>query len=335
MAAFDFDVWSYVARLGTQMRGAADDFFAEGDSVCAMRSCQYLTQEDCEEFLHKDYETFSCSVPGCSAKFKQLIDNEAHYNAKHRHACSVCKKSQPSAHLLELHVVENHDSYFEVLAKKKPSYECFMQTCKDKFWNPQERKQHCLQCHSFPDDFAAFESVNAKTEERKKSRTATTSTTSSSTASRARSSHVRQQLQVDQPMKDCDIVDSRKAKAGSLSPKEVRRRGHPRKKTATGRPRPKSVFDVHAQVEMEIGAAEQESRSLEARRASLVPKPVSTTPNSKLPTYQRRFSLTPSATGNHDRSSKNAKTKNNITTLSPVSPPPLPMFTTSPVETKR
>jgi hypothetical protein len=49
------------------------------------------------------------------AKFSQLLDSEAHYNAVHRHACSVCKKSLPSAHLLELHVTESHDSYFQVL----------------------------------------------------------------------------------------------------------------------------------------------------------------------------------------------------------------------------
>ena len=29
------DVWSYIARLGVSMKGAGDDFFAEGDAVCA------------------------------------------------------------------------------------------------------------------------------------------------------------------------------------------------------------------------------------------------------------------------------------------------------------
>ena len=42
------DVWSYIARLGVSMKGAGDDFFAEGDAVCAMRTCQYMTQVDIE-----------------------------------------------------------------------------------------------------------------------------------------------------------------------------------------------------------------------------------------------------------------------------------------------
>ena len=78
------DIWTYVARLGIQMRNAGDDFFVDGDAVCKMRTCQYMKQEDVEELLHKDLKTFPCSVPGCSAKFKQLVDSETHYNSKHR-----------------------------------------------------------------------------------------------------------------------------------------------------------------------------------------------------------------------------------------------------------
>ena len=110
-----FDVWSYVARLGSRMRPASDPFFVEGDAVCQMRTCQYMMPlEDREDVLHADFEQFSCLAPGCQATFTQLIDSEAHYNAKHRHACSVCGKSLPSNHLLELHVMENHDTFFQV-----------------------------------------------------------------------------------------------------------------------------------------------------------------------------------------------------------------------------
>ena len=94
-----------------------------------MRTCQYLTQEDDEELLHTDFHEFSCQVPGCKATFNQLIDSEFHYAAKHTFACSVCQKSLPSSHLLGLHISENHDSFFDVLSKKKPSFECFLETC--------------------------------------------------------------------------------------------------------------------------------------------------------------------------------------------------------------
>lgn len=37
-----------------------------------------------------------------------------------QYACSVCSKKLISAHLLDLHVIENHDSYFELQKDKKP-----------------------------------------------------------------------------------------------------------------------------------------------------------------------------------------------------------------------
>lgn len=36
------------------------------------------------------------------------------------HFCSVCKKKLVSAHLLDLHVTENHDSYFDLQKEMKP-----------------------------------------------------------------------------------------------------------------------------------------------------------------------------------------------------------------------
>ena len=69
---YGLDIWTYVARMGIQMRNAGDDFFVDGDSICTMRTCQYMKQIDVEELLHKDFETFPCSIPGCSAKFSQL-----------------------------------------------------------------------------------------------------------------------------------------------------------------------------------------------------------------------------------------------------------------------
>ena len=94
-----------------------------------MRTCQYLIQEDDEELLHTDFEEFSCQVPGCNATFNQLLDSEFHYASKHTFACSVCQKSLPSSHLLGLHISENHDSFFDVLSQKRPSYECLLETC--------------------------------------------------------------------------------------------------------------------------------------------------------------------------------------------------------------
>ena len=45
MTMCDLDVWQYVARLGVRPRPSpSDPFFSDGDAVCAMRTCTYLTQ---------------------------------------------------------------------------------------------------------------------------------------------------------------------------------------------------------------------------------------------------------------------------------------------------
>ncbi|XP_023323226.1 uncharacterized protein LOC111697435 [Eurytemora carolleeae] len=157
----DFNVWSYLAKLRVQVRGPNDPFFEDGDHLCKVNSPVSVTVEDVEEFLHKEYQEFSCQVPGCQERFKQLYQCEQHYNAAHKHSCSVCKKSLPSNHLLELHLQENHDSFFSVLAEKKPSFQCFLPTCDVKFWGPEERRDHAISSHYFPPDFR-FDQIKKK-----------------------------------------------------------------------------------------------------------------------------------------------------------------------------
>lgn len=171
-----FEVWGYVARMGLRLRPASDPFFADGDAVCQMRTSQYLTADEAEEeLLHQDFPvrrgadddgdvadvlddggppSLACQVPGCEDRFSQLHEAEFHYASKHRHSCSVCRKSLPSAHLLELHLTENHDSYFQVLAARRPSYRCFLETCRaDPFSSGADRRDHCIKDHQFPPDF--------------------------------------------------------------------------------------------------------------------------------------------------------------------------------------
>lgn len=70
---------------------------------------------------------FRCHVPGCMKYFETLIAYEEHYNTNHRYVCSTCHKRLPSAHLLDLHILETHDYYFAALAEKKPMVYCFCQ----------------------------------------------------------------------------------------------------------------------------------------------------------------------------------------------------------------
>ena len=140
------DPWTYLAHP-PRVRTPSDPFFADGDAVCGMRTCAYLTQEDDERLLHPDYPDFSC--PDCEERFSQLIDFETHYATMHRHECAQCRESFPSAHLLELHLSETHDSFFATISLRKPSYECFLQKCREKFWTAEERRSHCARKHEF------------------------------------------------------------------------------------------------------------------------------------------------------------------------------------------
>lgn len=164
-----FNVWSYLARLGVGVRGPGHESLQEGDRVAGAPGPALLTQLDVEELLHVDYAVFSCQAPGCSQTFSQLLDSETHYNAVHKHCCSVCKKSLPSSHLLELHIQEAHDSFFSVLSERKASYQCFLPTCGSLSWNPQDRHDHAVSVHKFPPDFR-FDQVkkNPKKKSQKK-----------------------------------------------------------------------------------------------------------------------------------------------------------------------
>jgi len=163
----DFNVWSYLAKMGVSVRGPGMVSMEEGDKVAGMDTPTFLALEDIEEFLHVDYAQFSCQVPGCSQKFSQLHQSETHYNAMHRHSCSVCRKSLPSPHLLEIHIQEAHDSFFAVLAERKPSYQCFLPTCPYLSWNATDRHEHVIKVHKFPPDFR-FDQVKKKIKEKKK-----------------------------------------------------------------------------------------------------------------------------------------------------------------------
>lgn len=156
----ELDPWAYLARMGVRGRAPNDQFFLDGDAVCAMRTVTYLTQEDEEEFLHPDVTPFFCPAPECplDTPFRQLHAFETHYASAHTHACGACPGlTLPSEHLLGLHVAEAHDAYFAVMSQRKAAFQCFLERCPDKFWHPDQRKEHCLAVHEFLGQFKYLE----------------------------------------------------------------------------------------------------------------------------------------------------------------------------------
>ena len=61
-----------------------------------------------------------CNIPKCNEEFDTIFAYENHYNSLHRFLCAQCSKNLPSAHLLDLHLSEKHDSFFAVQAERKP-----------------------------------------------------------------------------------------------------------------------------------------------------------------------------------------------------------------------
>lgn len=103
-----------------------------------------------------------CNVMGCSMIFDNTSSYQSHYNSIHRFICSECKKSLPTEHLLDLHISEHHDSYFNVRVERGEClFRCYLEDCKDIFPNLAERKEHCINQHKLPGNFR-FDQVACK-----------------------------------------------------------------------------------------------------------------------------------------------------------------------------
>ncbi|KYO25209.1 zinc finger protein 511 isoform X1 [Alligator mississippiensis] len=96
---------------------------------------------------------FSCHIAGCCQVFDTLEGYEHHYNTLHRNVCSFCKRSFPSGHLLDIHILEWHDSLFQIMAEKQSMYQCLVQGCVEKFKSSKDRKDHLVTVHLYPSDF--------------------------------------------------------------------------------------------------------------------------------------------------------------------------------------
>ncbi|KAJ4948857.1 hypothetical protein JOQ06_020380 [Pogonophryne albipinna] len=96
---------------------------------------------------------FACHISGCSAIFSTLEEYEHHYNSLHRHVCCSCRRSLPSARLLDIHIQEWHDSLFTILSQRQDMYQCLVEGCGQKFSTSKHRKDHLIKIHKYPPDF--------------------------------------------------------------------------------------------------------------------------------------------------------------------------------------
>ncbi|XP_076982564.1 zinc finger protein 511 [Tamandua tetradactyla] len=128
------------------------EFFEDGDVQRHLYLQDVLTQV-AEEPERCRVPEFTCQVAGCCQVFETLKDYEHHYHTRHRHACSLCKRAFPSAHLLDTHVLEWHDALFQILSERQDMYQCLVEGCTEKFRTSSARKDHMVRLHLYPADF--------------------------------------------------------------------------------------------------------------------------------------------------------------------------------------
>ncbi|KAM9324979.1 zinc finger protein 511 [Gastrophryne carolinensis] len=129
-----------------------DDFFEDGDVH------RHLYVEDVLLGIGEAEERcrvseFQCQTAGCSQFFDTLESYEHHYNTLHRNVCSTCKRSFPSGRLLDIHILEWHDSLFEIMAEKSNMFQCLVEGCVETFKTSGQRKDHLIKTHLYPSDF--------------------------------------------------------------------------------------------------------------------------------------------------------------------------------------
>ncbi|XP_075983584.1 zinc finger protein 511 lethal (2) k10201 [Anticarsia gemmatalis] len=147
-----------------------------------------------EENLCHEVIKSTCNIPGCTFTAESLLEYENHYNASHRYACGQCKKNLPSPHFLDLHIQEAHDSFFAVLAERKPSYCCYIEECKEKFKNADERLQHCIKEHKLPKDFRFESKPKSKNKKPKPNKKANTNDTSMEVDNQGSTSEIKKKI---------------------------------------------------------------------------------------------------------------------------------------------
>nr|XP_056707044.1 zinc finger protein 511 [Euleptes europaea] len=138
---------------------AAHPFFEEGDVRRHLHLRGLLSgaaeeeEEEEEEEGGGPADSLCCPCAGCGQAFRTLESYEHHYDLLHRNVCAACKRSFPSAHLLDLHLLEWHDSLFQVMAEKQDMYQCLVESCTEKFKSRKDRKDHLIKIHQYPSDF--------------------------------------------------------------------------------------------------------------------------------------------------------------------------------------
>lgn len=110
---------------------------------------------------------FSCGQFGCTSQFSSVSAYESHYHTCHHFTCATCRRVFTSDFMLDVHIQENHDSYFDILSSRIDMYRCLVESCALKFRTPDLRKNHLVKEHKYPSTFAFHKPVVNPTKKEK------------------------------------------------------------------------------------------------------------------------------------------------------------------------
>lgn len=142
--------WSWITTK--RLMKTDSPLFEEGNIICCLATKHVTYKEDVDDILERK-PTFNCGIGTCDKSFQSLAEYESHYNSIHRNVCSICRRFYPSSHLLDIHLLEWHDSMFELMAEKQHMFQCLIPTCSMKLANRKQRKNHMIKVHKYPSNF--------------------------------------------------------------------------------------------------------------------------------------------------------------------------------------
>jgi len=130
---------------------------------------------DCESDDDQNHETmdqnnsslFSCGQFGCTSQFSSVSAYESHYHTCHHFTCATCRRVFSSDFMLDVHIQENHDSYFDILSSRIDMYRCLVESCALKFRTQDLRKNHLVKEHKYPSTFAFHKPVGTPSKKEK------------------------------------------------------------------------------------------------------------------------------------------------------------------------
>ncbi|KAJ3178479.1 hypothetical protein HDU87_003553 [Geranomyces variabilis] len=157
MAATTDSPWTWAAPSPRKRsRSQAGDNDDSDDSDLEVAAPQYTKYSKLKEPHFSSQTVVRCTLsPYCTSlpPFCSESDYEEHYANHHIRVCVECSRVMPTARILDLHLMECHDSYFAAARERYDMYECFVDGCPSRHRTSRHRDKHLVRVHRFPEDF--------------------------------------------------------------------------------------------------------------------------------------------------------------------------------------